>query len=383
MNYMMPLVMLMSQTTDPTLSRPRVLVIENDADARQRLQGALERDYRLQSVGSSLEALELLRQEAFDLVLVDVVLPDMAEMELLNRIRTISLTADVPVMLISPRTADQAVLQGLQHGARDYITRPFDMEVVRVRIKSQLALKRRLDEQQQTIALLKTRDEIKDRFLRIATHDLKNPLNSILLAQYHLRTVVGDDPNAAEALDTIEDTVHSMSDLVEDYLDSAELETGYPELKLEAIDVEDVISEVVLRYGVMANRKNIAIILGEAAGRVLADHDRLVQILNNLISNAIKFSTPESSVTIRAETRGRMVRIQVVDHGPGIPQEERASLFKPFSKLSPRPTGGESSSGLGLWIVKELATLQNGAVGMECPSEGGSVFWIELPAPAA
>jgi two-component system, sensor histidine kinase and response regulator len=379
---MMPLMMLMSQSTEPTLSRPRVLVIEDDPDARQRLQAALERDYRLQVVGSSLEALELLRKEIFDLVLVDILLPDMAEMELLNRIRAISLTADVPVMLISPRATDQAILQGLQHGANDYITRPFDMEVVRVRIKNQLALKKRLDEQQQTIAMLKTRDEIKDRFLRIATHDLKNPLNNILLAQYQLRNVVGDDPNAAEALDTIEDTVHSMSDLVEDYLDSAALETGYPELKLELIEVEDVISEVVLRYSMIANRKNIAIVVGKASGLVLADHDRLVQILNNLISNAVKFSSPDSTVTVCTELRGSMIRLQVVDHGPGIPQAERQSLFKPFSKLSPRPTGGESSSGLGLWIVKELATLQNGAVGMDCPPEGGSVFWVELPAPA-
>src|SRR5262249_25620667 len=111
----------------------------------------------------------------------------------------------------------------------------------------------------------------------------------------------------------------------------------------------------------------------------LADYDRLVQILNNLVSNAIKFSTPDSTVTVSAERRDKAVRIRVADQGPGIPADERADLFKPFSKLSPRPTAGESSSGLGLWIVKEMATLQKGTVGVDCPADGGSIFWVELP----
>ncbi len=372
--------MLMTQTVEPQLSRPRLLIIENDPESRRRLMNVFELEYRLTLVDNSIQGLELLGQEPFDLVLLDMMMPDISGLELLNRIRSSAILADMPVVLISAQQHNPAIVQGLQDGANDYITKPFDMEVIRARVKSQLALKMRLDEQRQTIATLKDRYEIKDRFLRIASHDLKNPLNNILLAQYQLRNVVGDDPDAAEALDTIEDTVHSMSNLVEDFLDSAALENGRPELELDAVDVQEVISEVVLHYSIAANRKNISLIIDETPGIVLADYDRLVQILNNLVSNAIKFSSAETIVTLRTEQRDGVVRVCVVDQGPGIPAAEQADLFKPFSKLSPRPTGGESSTGLGLWIVKELATLQNGTVGMECPSDGGSIFWVDLPA---
>ena len=119
---------------------------------------------------------------------------------------------------------------------------------------------------------------------------------------------------------------------------------------------------------------------GNIEGVTLADYRRLHQILSNLVSNAIKFSPPIRIVTLSSEQKADRVHITVADQGPGIPPGERADLFKPFSKLSPRPTGGESSTGLGLWIVKEQVTLQNGAVTADFPADGGSHFRVELPA---
>jgi signal transduction histidine kinase len=115
-------------------------------------------------------------------------------------------------------------------------------------------------------------------------------------------------------------------------------------------------------------------------GVICADRQRTTQVLNNLLSNAIKYSPRGSTVTIWAENSEQSVHILVADQGPGIPAEERSRLFTQFGKLTTRPTEGENSTGLGLWIVKHLVTLQNGQVGVECPPEGGSIFWIELPA---
>jgi two-component system sensor histidine kinase/response regulator len=375
---MMPLIQ-QPQTYEPPRQVPRVLAVEPDRDVCQRLQKALEADYRLSFSHSGGEAFSLLRKETFDLVLLDIALTDVAALELLSRIRSMALAPDTPIILIAPRGNDREIVGGLQQGANDYVATPFDLELLRARMKSQLIFKKRLDEQQQTITSLQHRQEIKDRFLRIATHDLKNPLNNILLAHFQLRNVVGDQPDAAEALDAIEDTVHSMSNLVEDFLDSAVLENGHPEMALGRIDIQQVVAEVVMRFEASARRKDIQLVMGEASGAVLADYARLAQILNNFVSNAIKFSTSNTAVTITSENRTPSVRIRVSDQGPGIPAEEREKLFKPFSKLSPRPTAGESSTGLGLWIVQELARLQNGTVGVECPPQGGSTFWVDLP----
>jgi len=107
---------------------------------------------------------------------------------------------------------------------------------------------------------------------------------------------------------------------------------------------------------------------------------RLHQIISNLVSNAVKYSPEGRVVTVSAELHNGNVRINVADEGPGIPEAERENLFEPFGKLSTKPTGGESSSGLGLWIVRELVALHHGKLGVESPADGGSIFWVELPA---
>ena len=117
--------------------------------------------------------------------------------------------------------------------------------------------------------------------------------------------------------------------------------------------------------------------------QIVADERLLRQVLGNLVSNAIKFSPPGTETSVWTEPNGDFVRICVADGGPGIPPEERRNLFQMFSKLSTRPTAGESSTGLGLWIVKELMQLQKGRVGFDQPETGGSLFWVELPVPTS
>jgi len=294
-------------------------------------------------------------------------------------IRGNSEISGLPVILISGLANNDIMVKGLQGGANDYITKPFDADIIKARIKNQVEMKRLLDEREQTIAYLKSTHEIKDRFLRIATHDLKGPLNSIYLAQYYLRNGVGNDSSAIDALDVIEDTVNTMNELIEDFLDSSALETGKPELRVEPVEVESALWDIIARYSATANRKNITLLMGKSQGYVLADSARLAQIISNLVSNAIKYSPPDHIVTVSSSVAPETVRISVADEGAGVLPEERPRLFQAFSKLSNRPTNGESSTGLGLWIVKELAQMHNGTVGADFPAEGGSVFWVELP----
>jgi signal transduction histidine kinase len=152
------------------------------------------------------------------------------------------------------------------------------------------------------------------------------------------------------------------------------------DLRLEHFAVDKLINDISQQYRFVAEKKEIELQISAAAGSIWADRQRTTQVLNNLISNAIKYSPRGSTVTIWAEEHEQSVHILVADQGPGIPAEERIRLFTQFGKLTTRPTEGENSTGLGLWIVKHLVTLQNGKVGFECPPGGGSIFWIELPA---
>jgi len=370
----------METVTRTTIICPSILIADDDLDSLLLLGDLLKADYGVTYARNGEEALCLLDQKPFDLVVLDVVIRGLGGLDVLRAIRANPASASLPVILVSGLTKTDVMVQGLQGGANDYITKPYDCEVVRARVKNQIEMKRLLDERQQTIAYLKSTHEIKDRFLRIATHDLKSPLNTIRLAQYYLRTVFDGDAEANDALDVIENTVNTMNELVEDFLDSSALQTGKAELRLERVEVEAVLWDVIARYSASANHKNITLLMGKSDGCALADSARLAQILGNLVSNAVKYSPPDHIVTVSSRRVKGGVRICVADEGPGVPPDERPHLFQAFSRLSNRPTAGESSTGLGLWIVKELAHLHNGTAGADFPPEGGSVFWVELPA---
>ncbi|MBI5667228.1 MAG: hybrid sensor histidine kinase/response regulator [Chloroflexi bacterium] len=365
---------------EPTASVvPNILIADDDLFNLELLKRILQREYQVTTVRSGELALEALARNRYQLVILDVMMGMVDGYDVLEAIRQMPDGATLPVIMISALAQSQDIIRGLQLGANDYITKPFDIDVVRARVAHQLNIKQALDERQAVIAYLKEAHEMKDHFLRIATHDLKSPLNNILLAQYYLRELVGADPQAAKALDAIEETVNWMSSLVEDFLDTSMLKSGSAELRLEAVTAEDVIWDVVDQYSATANRKDITVLFGTTDGVVLADRNRLTQILSNLVSNALKYSPPNRFVTVSSVVIGDRVRFNVADEGPGITPDEQKRLFKAFGKLSTRPTGGESSSGLGLWIVKELVELQNGQVGVDCPPDGGSTFWFELP----
>lgn len=360
--------------------RPRILIADDEYDASELLARLLERDYVVMVAGGGLEAKRLLSTQSFDLVLLDIMMQDMNGLDVLRQIRADSRLAEVPVMLVSSMSGSDEIVQGLRQGASDYVTKPYDLEVVKARIRTQLSLKHRQDVQRHDMIDHKTNSEMKSRFLRMASHDLKNPLNNIRLAHYFLQTVFGGDADAQDALDTIETAVQSMNHLIEEFVETAALEDGRATVQLERVLVEDVIWEVIARHGSPANRKNITLLMGDTDGTVVADRTRLFQIISNLVGNAVKFSPEGAIVTVSSMVAHDTVHITVADEGPGIPVAERDSLFAPYTKLSNRPTGGESGSGLGLWIVRELVRLQHGTVGVECPPEGGSVFWVDLPA---
>jgi two-component system, sensor histidine kinase and response regulator len=148
------------------------------------------------------------------------------------------------------------------------------------------------------------------------------------------------------------------------------------------VDLGLVSDAVVRQHAHAAERKRIAVATDLAATLPLArcDAGLAYQACTNFLSNALKFTPLGGSVTVQTSAVGERVRVAVSDSGPGVPLAERAELFREHARLSPRPTGGEESNGLGLAIVKHLVESQSGTVGVEFPSQGGSVFWFELPA---
>jgi signal transduction histidine kinase len=359
---------------------PQLLIIDDEPTNHEIMRRIFDADYVIHEARSGQGGIDRLADNAYDVVLLDIVLPDMDGFDVLKQIRDTPETADLPVIMMSGITDAEFVARGLNEGANDYITKPLNETITRARVKTQLQLKKLSDERKRTIEQLQQLTELRDHLFKIASHDLKNPLSNLRLAHQEIQYLVPDNPEIETLQAIMEVSLNDMQTMIEDFMDAAALQNGKLDVQPDCVELSGNLIYVVNQYEAGAERKNIRLELARPDMLVLADSQRLTQVIANLVSNAIKYSPENTTVKVWAERRdNQRARLFIADEGPGVPEKERPLLFQEFSKLSPRPTGGESSTGLGLWIVRQLAEMMNGSAGVDFPTGGGSTFWVDLP----
>ncbi len=354
------------------LQTERLLVVEDSDAVREVLVIKLRREgYNVAEAASGREALEQAASGNTDLVLLDMRLPDMSGLQVLRQLRRSRSMLDTPVIVISGLDRPDDVVTALQSGANDYLTKPFDLTVALARIRTQLSARQ-----------LK---QANDRFLRVASHDLKKPL--LLMLDVARQFKEDQKPGAllsAEAFSSLDYLIESgqyMQHIVEDLLGLSALQQGRLQLATLPTDLGAVVRQAIARNSVYAQRKQIALDMRceKELPHVMADDFRIMQVLENLIGNALKFGPPGSRTHIAVRSDADGVLCEVVDTGPGIPQQDMDKLFAEFSALSNRPTGNEKSTGLGLSICRELIHLHGGQIGARNNSGQGATFWFRLP----
>jgi signal transduction histidine kinase len=227
-------------------------------------------------------------------------------------------------------------------------------------------------------------NEEKNEFLGIAAHDLKNPLTAVSAFAEIIKTDK-DLPNEQreDFLDEIIKASGRMFSIVKNLLDVNVIEQGKLNTKLENVSIKAVIGELVSQFREAAAKKNINIVQNYHNDQVLvlADYNLTLQIMQNIISNAIKFSPADKNIFLntRRTDNSDLIEISIKDEGPGFTEQDKKKLFQKFARLSARPTGGEHSTGLGLSIVKKLVEMMNGSIRLESESGGGAEFIITLP----
>ena len=356
-----------------------LIVADKPAD-KHDLRQLLKDSFELSFVAGADDALETLKGlSTVDLLLIVDEPRDMGNLELLRTVRDDKTAGDLAVVVLSSSASPEDIASALEAGASDHISRPIGARALKARLTAQLKIRDLLQAQRKQIDQLAWKEEQRLNLVRMASHDLKSPLNNIRLAEAIVRRTASERLEVAQSLDMIRLMVDSMGGIISNYLDVIELHAGHLQVKLKPISLKDVVTNVVSQYSFAARKKSIQLQVKADDGWVIADTQRLVQVLGNLVSNAIKYSPYHSEVTIVTTSQDECGVIMVADAGPGILTEERDRLFQEFGRLSTRPTGGESSSGLGLWIVKQLIEAQNGTVGADFPKAGGSRFWVALP----
>ncbi len=224
-------------------------------------------------------------------------------------------------------------------------------------------------------------DAEKNDLVGIIAHDLKNPLSSIRLLARFLKESYGDNEDIVDIGNDIESSSKRMFDLIDDLLKANQMESGNFRLNIESHDMGELVNTVLDQYSMIAGQKNITFKkeFSMAGSFVAADRSALLQILDNLVSNAVKYSPYDKTITVGVSQLSEMTRIVIQDEGPGLNDNDKSRLFQKFARLSAQSTGGEHSTGLGLYIAKKLTESMNGSISCESEPGKGAAFIVEFP----
>lgn len=355
-------------------------VLENVSVLRQFLRNM---GFEVLVSYDGLDALETAEYANPDLILLDVMMPNLDGFETCQRLKCNAQLQDIPVIFMTALSDTEDKLRGFALGAVDYITKPFQQEEVLARINTHLTLRRlqrRLQSQNEELIQL---NQEKNELLGIAAHDLKNPLASIQsLSEFVQESFeVLPKEKTLKSLSMIQTSAKQMFELVRNLLDVYAIESGKIKVSLTAINVIPIVQSLAEEYEALASIKNITLHFKGLEKKCIACTDASVfhQILDNLISNAVKYSPQGKSIWVTLSQDTQYICCEIKDEGPGLSEQDKQKLFGKFARLSPRPTGQEHSTGLGLFIVKRLVEAVKGRVWCETELGQGATFTVEFP----
>jgi len=349
-----------------------LLIVDDDEVSRELMSTQFERaGYRILLAETGFEALYHIDHSHVDLVLLDIMMPGISGLDVVEQIREHHSLINLPVIMVTADDHAQSVVTSLQLGANDYLTKPLNLAVALARIKTQLALK--------DLA------ELKSEFVRFASHDLKKPLIVMMDIASELEQICvpGEKLNAdvPELLDLILRTGDNMEKVIHGFLGDEPSSRVTSELKYETVSLNDIVDKSLQTNETYARKKGVKLNKDQAADLPLLEADvfRLCHVLDNLIGNAIKFSPRDTVTTVRTYADERFAYAEVIDEGPGLTEEDMGQIFTRYAKLSNRPTGDEHSSGIGLAMSKQFIELHEGEIGARNNPQRGATFWFRVP----
>lgn len=367
----------------------RILIVDDQSLILQAMTLILEPYYTIVTAINGEEGLLAAHADPPpDLILLDIKMPGIDGYEVCSRLKADQDTRDIPVIFVTALDRKQDEIRGFEVGAVDYVAKPIVQKTLLARVHIHLALEESLQKLKENQKIIEARNaeldemnQLKNKFIGIAAHDLRNPIVSILgftevlLSEEQLST-----EDTRRYLGIISAACNKMLDLISDTLDVSVIESGELILNLGIGALADLVNERVQLFEPIATKKNIDIVKQLSyLGDSWFDPSRVAQVLDNLISNAIKFSPHGTEVSVTLEEVGDLVMISIKDQGPGVPDKDKLKIFNRFQKLQNKPTAGESSTGLGLAIVKKIVDVHHGTLMLESEPGKGATFSFALP----
>ncbi len=416
-----------------------LLLVEDSLTQATLLKETLEKyRFNVRLAKDGVEALEILKVHMPNLIISDIEMPRMDGFEFCRHIKNDPKLSHLPVIILTNLSDSMDVIKGIECGADSFLTKPCNTELLLNNINDVLA-NRRLHQEGENLSLefsfhgqhhllqvnqvqitdlllstyanaiqknneleqayrkltiinqeierkneeLQKLNHQKNFFLGMAAHDLRNPLTAIQgYSDILLEKLASlDNPEITKMLKRIQKSSNSMLLMINELLDFTVIESGMVKLNLRDVDLEALIRDCIILNSVQADEKQISISFesDHSLPLIPCDSEKIEQVINNLLTNAIKYSHPHTHIHVSLSKSNDKALIVIKDQGVGIPPEEVERLFSPFSKTSAKTTKGEASTGLGLAIAKRIVNEQKGQIWAESEVNKGSTFYVSLP----
>ena len=361
------------------------LLVVDDVQTNVLLLKALlgKEGYGILVANNGQEALEVIRNENPDLILLDVMMPGMDGFEVAERLKSEEFRCEIPIIFLTALDDTQSIVNGFKLGAGDFISKPFRKEELMVRIKHQLSLvaaRRIIEEKNEE---LRKTIAGRDKMYSVIAHDLRSPMASMkMLLNTIMMSVEKDkiDPDIFDMLEMSNKTSEEVFSLLDNLLKWTKSQLGKLTVIPQKLDISGLADGVVEVMNSVAEVKHIKLIRTDHESFfVYVDIEMIKSILRNLISNAVKFSNPDSDIKVGIKAEDGKVIVSVTDSGKGIKKEDQHKLLKDSTHFTTYGTNSEEGSGLGLLLCRDFARKNGGELWFESEENLGSVFSFSLP----
>lgn len=355
----------------------KILIVEDDPVNKKILTSQLSSaKYKVIAVETGEDALKHVNNNKdIDLVLLDLILPDLSGFTVCRAIREKYTLFEKPVIMVTAKNQIKDLLEGFEVGANDFLTKPYNIYELIARINSSISLKR-VVEYNTSLEKINT---LKSEIMDMAAHDLKSPLT--IISGYAKRIIKNITPNTIE-LENAKKILNS-SDKMLTIINRLLEDSKYENLTLhfEKLNISELIKDSIEFYKDSASDKKQSIILESKNDNIClnVDKDSFTTIIDNLLSNAIKYSPLNSRIKVDINNDKDSVKIIITDKGNGFTKEEIKNLFVKYFPFSNKPTLGEASTGLGLSIIYNMVMKNSGTISVESKKGHGSKFILKFP----
>lgn len=366
--------------------RATVLLVDDAPEDLTLLSGLLHDTYRITVATSGARALAVAAASPPDLVLLDILMPDLDGYEVCRRFQADPTLRGVPVIFVSGLNEPLDKVRAFSMGGVDFVTKPFHAEEVRARVATHLGIRRmREDLERQnrqlesSYARLRELEALRTGLTQMIVHDLRQPLTGLMGYLDLLDEAVAGGGGARDYIDQARHNADTLLRMINALLDVARLEEGRYPLRREATSPRALAEEAVATVAALNPRCRLEVAAGGAPAAISCDRELLRRVLTNLVTNAVQFCRDDGVVRVAVEGREHATAFAVSDEGPGIPSALRERIFEKFAAPALSAGRPRLSAGLGLAFCRLAVEAHGGRIGVVSEEGGGTTFHFDIP----